>query len=223
MYFRVVYLTYVMNVFEIPLSFVKVFLIETKEGLILVDSGTPGNGKKIVTEITRLGKSLDDVKYVVFTHSHGDHIGSAHELKDILPDAKFGIESSGVSYLQEGKIRNPVLHSSLQKFLFGLARPFIVRGVKGTKVDLELKDGKLVEGVEIMKTPGHTSDSISIYLPEIGSVIVGDMLQGTKRGLKYPNIYEDFEELKRSVERIKKLKPKMVYVSHGVSSSEFLV
>jgi hypothetical protein len=30
--------------------------------------------------------------------------------------------------------------------------------------------------------------------------MVGDTLQGTKNGLKYPNIYEDFNELQKSVE-----------------------
>jgi glyoxylase-like metal-dependent hydrolase (beta-lactamase superfamily II) len=81
----------------------------------------------------------------------------------------------------------------------------------------------LVEGVEVLRTPGHTNDSISLYLPSINSVIVGDTLQGTNKGLKYPSIYENLEELIKSVEKIKSLKPSFVYVSHGKSGSIFLV
>lgn len=90
-------------------------------------------------------------------------------------------------------------------------------------VDFVLEEGEFVKGVEIIKTSGHTNDSVSIYLPELNAIIVGDTLQGDKKGLKYPNIYEDFDELMKSVEKIKSFNPSMVHVSHGVSSPNFLV
>ncbi len=209
-----------MKVYEINLRFVKSFLIETDQGLILVDSGTPGSGKRI---IDFLGNRVNDVKYVIFTHSHIDHIGGAWEIRQYLKNAKFGIDKNGVDYLKNGKVREPIVHSTGAKILFSIAKPFMFRKFNGVDVDFELEEGELVKGVEVLKTPGHTNDSISIYLPPINSVIVGDMLQGTKNGLKYPNIYEDFDQLKKSVEKIKSLKPSMVYVSHGVSSANFLV
>ncbi|AAK41408.1 MBL fold metallo-hydrolase [Saccharolobus solfataricus] len=213
-----------MKVFEIPLSFVKVFLIETNEnGLILIDSGTPGSGRRIIEGITRLGKNPNKIKSVIFTHSHVDHIGGAYEVKRFVNDAKFGIDNNGVNYLKNGKIREPVLHSSALKVIFSIGRPFFFRKFNGVNVDFVLEEGELVKGVEIIKTPGHTNDSISIYLPELNAIIVGDTLQGDKRGLKYPNIYEDFDGLRKSVENIKSFNPSMVYVSHGVSSSKFLV
>ncbi|BFH72956.1 MBL fold metallo-hydrolase [Sulfurisphaera javensis] len=211
-----------MKVYEIPLRFVKSFLIENDQGLILVDSGTPGSGNKIISTLNSLGKSLTQIKYVIFTHSHVDHIGGAYEIKKVLTDAKFGIDNNGIDYLKYGKIRVPVLHSSLLKILFSLGKPFFFRKFNGVNVDFILNEGELIKGVEIIKTPGHTDDSISIYLPEINSIIVGDTLQGTKNGLKYPNIYENFEELKKSIEKIKSFNPSMIYVSHGISSLKFL-
>lgn len=115
------------------------------------------------------------------------------------------------------------MHSSALKVIFSIGRPFFFRKFNGVNVDFVLEEGELVKGVEIIKTPGHTNDSISIYLPELNAIIVGDTLQGDKRGLKYPNIYEDFDGLRKSVENIKSFNPSMVYVSHGVSSSKFLV
>ncbi|QXJ29458.1 MBL-fold metallo-hydrolase superfamily [Saccharolobus shibatae B12] len=213
-----------MKVFEIPLRFVKAFLIETNEdGLILVDSGTPGSGRKIIEGITRLGKNPNKIKSIIFTHSHADHIGGASELKRFVNDVKFGIDRNGIDYLENGKIREPVLHSSALKIIFSIGKPFLFRKFNGVNVDFVLEEGELVKGVEIVKTPGHTNDSVSIYLPELNAIIVGDTLQGDKSGLKYPNIYEDFEGLSKSVKKIKAFNPSIVYVSHGVSSSKFLV
>ncbi|WP_338602118.1 MBL fold metallo-hydrolase [Sulfolobus tengchongensis] len=213
-----------MKVYEIPLRFVKSFLIETNDNeMILVDAGTPGSGRSIIEAINKMGKNTNRIKYVIFTHSHVDHIGGAYEVKSLIGDAKFGIDENGSDYLKNGKVREPVLHSSLMKFLFTIGKPFLFRRFNGVNVDLTLEEGELVKGVEIVKTPGHTNDSISIYLPELNAILVGDTLQGTKNGLKYPNIYENFEELLKSVEKIKSFKPSMVYVSHGISSFKFLV
>jgi hypothetical protein len=52
---------------------------------------------------------------------------------------------------------------------------------------------------------------------------VGDTLFGDRKGLKIPVIYEDFDNLMKSIEKIKEFKLKMVYVSHGISSTKFLV
>lgn len=211
----------VIKIHEIPLRFVKSFLIEMegKKGII-VDAGTPGSGNKIL-EYVRI-QGIKEVEYVIFTHSHADHIGGAHELKAVL-NSRFCIDKNGVNYLEKGLIREPILHSALLKLVFSLGKPLFFRKFEGVPADLVLKEGELVEGIEILRTPGHTDDSISIYVKDLSAVIVGDMLQGTSKGLKYPNIYENFDELKKSVEKIKSLSPSMVYVSHGVSSNKFLV
>lgn len=210
----------VVKVHEIPLRFVKSFIIEldNRKG-ILVDSGTQGSGGKILEKINKLKLNIE---YVIFTHSHADHIGGAYEIRSSL-DSKFCIDQNGVEYLEKGLIREPVLHSAFLKFIFTIGKPFFFKSLKGVKADIVLKEGQLDDGIEIVKTYGHTNDSISIYLPDLNSIIVGDTLQGTKNGLKYPSIYEDFESLRRSVEKIKSFSPKMVYVSHGISSNKFLV
>ncbi len=193
-----------MKVYEIKLDLVKSFLIEGKDR-ILVDSGTPGSGRKIISKLKEMGK---DVNYVIFTHSHVDHIGGASE----LGEKEFYIHKNGIEYLKEGKVRKPKIHSPIS-FFFKIASPFLMKPFNGVNCR-ELKEGEFLSGIEIIYTPGHTDDSISIYLPEIDSIIVGDTLRGN---LKPPYIYEDFNELQKSIEKIKELKPKSIYVSHGKS------
>jgi glyoxylase-like metal-dependent hydrolase (beta-lactamase superfamily II) len=213
-----------MQVYELKLRFVKSFLIENDDGnLILVDSGTPGGGRRILNELVKTGKNPERVSYVIFTHSHLDHIGGSAELRSALKNAKFGIAREGLEYLEKGKIREPIIHSTFQRVLFSIAKPFLLRGARGVRADFVLEEGELIKGVEIIKTPGHTDDSISIYLKPLNSLIVGDTLFGDREGLKVPVIYEDFDNLMKSIEKIKEFKPKMVYVSHGMSSTKFLV
>ncbi|BAB65885.1 MBL fold metallo-hydrolase [Sulfurisphaera tokodaii] len=198
-----------MQVKEIQLRFVKAFLIETDEGNILVDTGTPGSGKT-------LQNYLKDVKYIIFTHSHVDHIGGASEIRG-LTNAEFCIHEKGKEYLEKGLIRKPVVHSLGLKIVFPLFSLFS-RGLKPTKVDCTLKDEEeIVKGVKVLYTPGHTDDSISLYLEPINSVIVGDMLQGRGNYLTYPQIYENMGEMIKSVQRVLDLKPSFIYVSHGKS------
>jgi len=196
-----------MKVYEINLTLVKSFLIEGKED-ILIDSGTPGSGKKIISRLKELGKDPNKISYVIFTHSHEDHIGGASE----LGEKKFFIHQNGLDYLKEGKIRKPQIHSPI-KILFKIASPFLMKPFKGVNGEA-IKEGELLQGIEIIYTPGHTDDSISIYLPEINSIIVGDTLGGN---LKPPSIYENYDELQKSIEKINELRPKNIYVSHGKS------
>uniref|UniRef100_A0A2U9IQR7 MBL fold metallo-hydrolase n=1 Tax=Acidianus sulfidivorans JP7 TaxID=619593 RepID=A0A2U9IQR7_9CREN len=210
-----------MKIHEIPLRFVKSFLIEMegKRG-ILVDAGTPGSGNKIVNYINSVG--VKQIDYVIFTHSHQDHIGGAHELKVSL-NSKFCIDENGKDYLEKGLVREPVVHSAFLKFVFSIGKPFFFKKTEGVPPDIILKEGELEDGIEIIRTSGHTNDSISIYVNDLNSVIVGDTLQGTRNGLKYPSIYENWDDLRKSVEKIKSLSSSMIYVSHGVSSNKFLI
>ncbi|MBP1357719.1 MAG: MBL fold metallo-hydrolase [Sulfolobus sp.] len=198
-----------MRVTEINLRFVKSFLIETEEGNILVDSGTPGSGEKIFPY-------LKDVRYVIFTHSHVDHIGGASEIMD-KTNAKFGIHSNGKEYLEKGIVRKPITHSLGMKIVSAFF-PLFSRGMKPARVDFTIEDNtEIVKGVRVIYTPGHTDDSITIYLEPLRSVIVGDTLQGRGSTLVYPQIYENFEEMLKSIQKILDLKPKFIYVSHGKS------
>ena len=207
-----------MNVKEIKLRFVKSFIIDLDNGdQVIVDSGLPNSAQKILAEVNK-----DRVKYVIFTHSHIDHIGSAYELKNALRNAQFCIHKEGVKNLRGEEIRKPVVHSFTYKLLIGAFSSFTKKKFRGIEPDCELTEEEL-DGLQILYTPGHTSDSISIYIPSDNSIIVGDMLQGTRNGLRIPVIHEKVEELVKSLQRIKELKPRVVFVSHGENGNNILV
>ncbi len=57
--------------------------ITTSEGIILIDTVYPYNSEElIIGGLERLGLDPDDIRYVIISHAHGDHIGGAEMLQD---------------------------------------------------------------------------------------------------------------------------------------------
>jgi glyoxylase-like metal-dependent hydrolase (beta-lactamase superfamily II) len=53
------------------------FLVEGEDGLTLIDAGFPHKEAAVLEAIRGLGRSPDQLKHLIFTHGHPDHIGSA--------------------------------------------------------------------------------------------------------------------------------------------------
>lgn len=52
------------------------FLVEGDSGLTLIDAGFPGKEEAVFRAIRNLGRSAGQLKHIIFTHGHPDHIGS---------------------------------------------------------------------------------------------------------------------------------------------------
>src|ERR1700757_2759981 len=61
----------------VPMGTSNAYLIEGDEGLTLIDAGFPDREAAVFAAIRGLGRSLDQLKHLIFTHGHPDHIGSA--------------------------------------------------------------------------------------------------------------------------------------------------
>ena len=112
-------------------------LVNTGDGLMLIDVGSIKNVYLIINSIYQLGFSPYDVKYILLTHRHNDHIGGVKELAG-LTKAKTYISERCKKYLEDNNIFEPTKY---------------------------IKDGdKLIFGnieVNCIATPGHTEDTIS--------------------------------------------------------------
>jgi len=61
----------------VPMGFANAFLIKGDNGLTLIDAGFVGKESAVFGAIRELGHSPDQLKHLIFTHAHPDHIGSA--------------------------------------------------------------------------------------------------------------------------------------------------
>lgn len=62
--------------------FVYVYLIETKEGCVLIDSGVAESEEIIETAVIENGHQPSEIKAVFLTHAHPDHIGTANYFRE---------------------------------------------------------------------------------------------------------------------------------------------
>ncbi len=134
---------------QADLGFVSAYVLVRRSEAAVVDTGNPGSGDEIGVALSTLGSTYDDVRHVVLTHSHPDHIGS---LADVLERS-----TGAAAYAGEADIPN-------------ITAPIDVTSVG---------DGDDVFGLQVIHTPGHTPGSISIFDRGIGLLVAGDALNGT--------------------------------------------
>lgn len=118
--------------------------LKTSEGIILIDTIYPYNSEElIVGGLEKLGLDPDDVKYIVISHAHGDHIGGGEILQ----------KRFGAKVVMGGPDWDTV---QTYPNRFKTMAP---------KKDIAATDGmKLTLGdttLNIWLTPGHTSDTLS--------------------------------------------------------------
>ena len=61
----------------VPMGMANAYLIEDDDGLTLIDAGFPNKQVAVFEAIRALGRSPGQLKHLIFTHGHPDHIGSA--------------------------------------------------------------------------------------------------------------------------------------------------
>ena len=64
------------GLFVIPTGIVNTFLIDAPDGCVLVDAGLPGRDADILRGVAAAGRRPTDVRHLIVTHAHPDHIGS---------------------------------------------------------------------------------------------------------------------------------------------------
>jgi glyoxylase-like metal-dependent hydrolase (beta-lactamase superfamily II) len=60
---------------------VNCYLLEEQGGVTIVDAGAPGYWDELPRELAAMGRRIDDVKALLLTHAHLDHIGFAERLR----------------------------------------------------------------------------------------------------------------------------------------------
>jgi glyoxylase-like metal-dependent hydrolase (beta-lactamase superfamily II) len=61
----------------VPMGMANAYLIEGDDGLTLIDAGFPNKEGAVFEAIRGLGRSPEQLRNLIFTHGHPDHIGSA--------------------------------------------------------------------------------------------------------------------------------------------------
>jgi metallo-beta-lactamase class B len=126
------------------------YLITSSEGHILIDGGLPSSATPIEASIRKLGLDPKEIRILLTTQAHFDHVGSMAYFKK-LSGARVEVMDGDVPALESG---------GKTDYLFGTDAKFHFEPVK---VDRVLKDGDVVTlggaTLKAVRTPGHTPGS----------------------------------------------------------------
>jgi metallo-beta-lactamase class B len=83
------------NVHFVGVCWVSAWLIETPDGAVLIDTLYGPHVDQLIENIRATGVDFADIKYVLMTHGHFDHVGGAARMKELLPNARFAMTQKG--------------------------------------------------------------------------------------------------------------------------------
>lgn len=153
------------------------YIIVEDEGLTIIDTGMPGTAQRILSYVGSLGKTPRDVRRILLTHQHLDHVGGAAVLAretgaEVIasPVDAPAIEGTAPRELPHGPMR-PIFSLVLLPRL----RPVVVtrRVEAGEVVPVLAGEG----GLRVVATPGHTRGQVAFYLAGRKLLFAGDAYQ----------------------------------------------
>lgn len=158
-----------------------VFVIVEPDGLTVIDTGLPGSGPKILTYVERLGKRAGDVRRILLTHQHADHVGGAAALAQAT-GAEVVAHAADAPAI-EGRAARELPRNAAMRLVF---RAVIIPRLRPVAVGRLVGDGEMVGalagegGLRVVATPGHTRGQIAFYAPGRRVLFGGDAYVHTR-------------------------------------------
>jgi glyoxylase-like metal-dependent hydrolase (beta-lactamase superfamily II) len=169
------------------------YILDCPEGVVLVDTGMRESAiDKIGAELKSMGRRWGEIKVVLITHRHGDHVNNLPKVKE-LTGTRVMAHMGDSKAIQES-----------------------------TKVEVEgLRHGETLQycgGIEVIHIPGHSEGNCCYYLPKKRVMIAGDTIFGDEEGNLSPppeRYCLDVEQASRGIKRLLDYDFDTLLITHG--------
>ncbi len=201
----------------LPLGNANTVLLDGGSELALVDAGFPGKASIVLDAIRQLGRNPHDLRHLIFTHHHPDHIGSA---------AAIIRKTGATTYMHPldapiAEVGGPfrpmdpspgLLPRTAYRFVWHPEER-----MEPVKVDRHFTEGDtlpIAGGLQVVGTPGHCAGQVAFLWQGERLLIAGDVGMNII-GLGDPVGFEDIEEGRRSQRKIATLRYDAAVFGHG--------
>lgn len=197
------------NIYYVGTHGLGAYLITSGHQAVLLDTGLPENAALIEQNIQQLGFKRSDIKMILISHAHWDHVGALAQIQKDT-GAKVVAMQQDVAALKTGK---PIGDNTVQEIAF-----------TPVQVDKIVQDGASVKlgkvKLQATLTPGHTPGCTtwSTEIQEQGQIrkvvfpcsisVAGNVLAGNQH---YSKIVQDYRQ---SFARLKNMQADIVLTSH---------
>jgi glyoxylase-like metal-dependent hydrolase (beta-lactamase superfamily II) len=207
------------GVYVVPMGMANAFLMESDDGLTLIDAGYPGKEAAVFEAIRALGRSLNQLKNLIFTHSHPDHIGSAAAIvrktgaRTYMHPLDIPIAESG------GPFRSMTPAPGLLGLV--LCKLFFHPNAQLAPVviDQPLIAGEILPiagGIEVIHAPGHCAGQVALLWHPGRMLFAADVCTNIM-GLGDPVGFESLEDGRASQRKLAHLSFDAAGFGHGKS------
>ena len=201
----------------IPDSHVYVIGMPSSQDLSMVDAGLMGKGGYKMQTIQKAGIKLLDIKRIIMTHTHLDHIGCIKEIREQIPHAELWIHEEEANPIEKGDERGVYgmeMFRSMCQSQYGLKS-----GDFRVKVDRKLKEGERLDmgglSWEVLHIPGHSAGSVALYEQSRKVLIPGDVVYADYAIGRFDLHGADGSVLKKSLLRLSELEVEILLPGHN--------
>ncbi len=216
---------------RIGAGLVNVYLLEEAGAVTIVDAGAPGYWNDLPDELAAMGRTLDDVRALVLTHAHADHVGFAERIRrERSVPVRVHADDAALARGEVKPVRDAmrtgrrgwsiraIAGFAVFALTHGLARVTPIAEV-GAFLDGATLD---VPGTpRVVHVPGHTAGSVAFHVPARDAVFVGDafvtrnVITG-RRGPHFSTMFNaDHRRTAASLARLDGLVARHVLPGHG--------
>lgn len=200
-------------------------LIETADGITMIDAGLPGHWSDLRAELAAMGRDFSDIRGVVLTHGDSDHIGIAERLRREHGIPVYVHSADAARARGEVTSHAPGGPKRIGALLGFAAYALRKGGAKATHLTevVEMHDGAtlaLPGSPQIIGMPGHSPGSVAVVVPSVDTVFVGDALttRNVLTGVTGPQpapFTDDPTEALRSLDALSELGVHRIVPGHG--------
>ncbi len=209
------------HVYALPLGYVNAFMLAEEDGLTLIDAGLRGNERRIWKAVAGIDRKPEDVRRVLVTHHHADHVGSLAAIKE-ASGAEAYVHPLDAPIVAGEKPRPDANRGSIAGRLFGrMILRLPPNKPEPVAADHEINDGNdlpIAGGVRVIHTPGHTAGHVSFFIEAHGGVLfAGDAAANLFGRIGKPLLIftEDMDAVKESMRKLAELEFDTACFGHG--------